>query len=87
MFALLEGEEKVQSFRRAGDPLYLVAHSCDFRADGADHEKQRIDFAAAEIKRALREQLGLPHAPDPDVLDLDNEIKLFEDYFWKPTVP
>ena len=35
----------------------------------------------------LREQLGLPNAPDPDDLDLDGDIKPFEDYFWKPAVP
>ena len=84
-FALIEGEDRADSFRRVGEPLSLVMRSSDALAGEADEQKQRIDFAAAEIDRALREQLGLSHPPDPDDLDLD--IKPFEDYFWKPTVP
>ncbi len=61
--------------------------SSDALAGEADEEKQRIDFAAAEVDRALREQLGLSQPPDPDDLDLDLDIKPFEDYFWKPSVP
>ena len=84
-FALIEGEERVESFRRVGEPRYLVMRSSDALAGEADEEKQRVDFAAAEVDRALREQLGLSHPPYPDDLDLD--IKPFEDYLWKPTVP
>ena len=84
-FALIEGEEKVESYWRVGEPGSLVMRSSDALAGEADEEKQRIDFAAAEIDRALREQLGLLHPADPDDLDLD--LKPVEDYFWKPTVP
>ena len=84
-FALIEGEKRADSFRRVGEPLSLVMRSSDALAGEADEENLRIEFAAAEVDRALREQLGLSNPPDPDDLNLD--IKPFEDYFWKPTVP
>ena len=91
VFALVKGEGKTESFRLAPlenrnvPPAYLVEHSSDASEGEADDEKRQIDFAAGEIDRALREQLGLPHAPDPD--DFDLPIKPFEGFFWKPIVP
>jgi RNA polymerase sigma factor (sigma-70 family) len=90
VFALMEAEERVESFRlalpeeRNVPPGYLVEKSSDAFTGEADVEKRRIEFAAGEIDRALRQQLGLAHAPDPDPFDV---VEPLEDFFWKPTIP
>ncbi len=90
VFALIEGDERVESFRLAPPddrnfpPGFLVEKSSDALTGGAVDEKRLIEFAAGEINRALREQLGLAIEPEPDPFE---DVDPIGDFFWKPTVP